>query len=318
MNSKWITMVIAIVFVALAVSIPTGYVLLAEDPDEVKDTLWDRGSSEAKAFLAGDDEIALTVNGHPITVAEFLRAREADTTGRARVENTFSRVVPDDDPSIENKHWVNDCLECFAEYMDDPTKPLPKSYVELFPALELYLTYSVDSVALAGLLMDYTVYAAGVEAGYTMTDEEVQEVVDKAQFYYDNQGKTVSVPDPRTGEPSEALVAVDHERSAFIQTMGENEYWTKYLPETERRNGIAAKWRDAKYAPLYSRSATQDEILQVTWDYHVKLISDATVEFTGAIDIDATPEQALQFLLDKAKADGIELSSTESLSVDTK
>ncbi len=243
------------------------------------------------------------VNGHPVTIDEFLWAREEDTIGRARAESTLDRVVPDDDPSLPTK--FKDCLECFHEHMDDPTKPLPESYVALFPALELYRTYSIDAVALAGILLDYTAYAAGVEAGYTMTVEEVQEAVDKIRFYYDNQGKTVPIEFASTGEFIDTFIPPDPEREAFIKTMGGEEYWTKYLPEKERRNGIAAKWRGSMYAPLYARSATEEEVNQVTWNTYIELIGDATVEFTGTIDIDATPEQSLQFLVDKARADGV-------------
>ena len=320
--------------VVLALGIPTGSCLPADEPNEIRDTLEERGLSE--------EEVALMVNGHPVTVDEFLRAREEDTTGRARVESTFGRVVPDDDPSLPTE--FKDCLECFAEHMDDPTKPLPESYVALFPALELYLTYpalelyltySIDAVALAGILLDYTAYAAGVEAGYTMTVEEVQEAVDKIRFYYDNQGKTVPIEFASTGEFIDTYIDPDPEREAFIKAIGGEEYWTKYLPDKERRDGIAAKWRGSMYAPLYARSATEEEVNQVTWNTYVELIRDATVEFTGTIDIDATPEQSLQlirdatveftgtididatpeqslqFLVDKARAEGYEISTAK-------
>ena len=287
--------------VVLALGIPTGSCLPADEPNEIRDTLEERGLSE--------EEVALMVNGHPVTVDEFLRAREEGTTGRARVESTFGRVVPDDDPSLPTE--FKDCLECFAEHMDDPTKPLPESYVALFPALELYLTYSIDAVALAGILLDYTAYAAGVEAGYTMTVEEVQEAVDKIRFYYDNQGKTVPIEFASTGEFIDTYIDPDPEREAFIKAIGGEEYWTKYLPDKERRDGIAAKWRGSMYAPLYARSATEEEVNQVTWNTYVELIRDATVEFTGTIDIDATPEQSLQFLVDKARAEGYEISTAK-------
>ena len=159
-------------------------------------------------------------------MAEFLEVRAEKSIGLERIEAILSRAVPDDDPAIENREWIEQCLNCYSRFFEDDSKKLPESFVALFrPAYEVSQSYDVDVLTLARLLMKYTAYDAAVEAGYGMTGAEVQAAVTKDQHYYSQRGLTVSETYHRTGEAYQLFIDPGPELLAYIEAVGETKYW---------------------------------------------------------------------------------------------
>ena len=297
------------VLVVLAVSIPTGYVLLANEADATADHYADRGAAMGEAFVEGSESVALRINGHSVTVAEFLEVRAEKSIGLERIEAILSRAVPDDDPDIENREWIEQCLNCYSRFFEDDSKKLPESFVALFrPAYEVSQSYDVDVLTLARLLMKYTAYDAAVEAGYGMTGAEVQAAVTKDQHYYSQRGLTVSETDHRTGEAYQLFIDPDPELLAYIEAVGETKYWNEIRPERKRVDGTVSKWLMARNTELREKGVPSVEGANL--QHYAELIKESALEITGELEIDATRDQALEFLVRKFRVDGYDISLT--------
>ena len=163
-------------------------------------------------------------------------------------------------------------------------------------------------LTLARLLMKYTAYDAAVEAGYGMTGAEVQAAVTKDQHYYSQRGLTVSETDHRTGEAYQLFIDPDPELLAYIEAVGETKYWNEIRPERKRVDGTVSKWLMARNTELREKGVPSVEGANL--QHYAELIKESALEITGELEIDATRDQALEFLVRKFRVDGYDISLT--------
>ena len=308
MNSKWITMVIAIVFVALVVSIPTGYVLLAEDPDEVKDTLWDRGSSEAKAFLAGDDVIALYVNDMPISTNVVNGYLASTTENIASVRSAFERALPRDEcPWFKPPPPGERVVVHNKSPLDGVSTVCEGDLVGLRPRHELWSEHGIEVVTLAGIIKYHAVLATAKEAGFTASEAEVIEAVSAKRSMYEMIAAE-HVALERDGRNKRDYAAGPQDMTlAYINEVGAEKYWSELAPEQIRRNIVIDNWKDSEALKqgidrqgLLSTGTpgyTAYQLLSLSIERETA--TNPRVEFTDEYTLDATLEEALAYLEDE-------------------
>ena len=258
-------------------------ILTADEPFDVNDYLWSKGESSGRALTSAKEGVALTINGHPVTVGQFLTARVETEEAKEFTESVLSRVVPDDDPSLKQASMI----------ILDMDSPLPEALVAPYRRNQILLeTHSIDAITLGTLIADYAPYVLGVEAGLTMTDAEVQAEVENQRISYKSwKDEQVTASDDEG--PIVTYVRGDPVTEAVIETVGD-EFWTKHYPEQVRRQGVATKWRKQSIhdgmpiveANKVLRKITKEAVLSVV------------VEITGEIEINATSEDAIAYYLD--------------------
>ena len=262
-----------------------------------------KGHQDPPVVLLGNEDVALTVNGHPITAEQFLVERKGWQHGVESTKSVLSRVVPDGDPSLSRSSF--DLL--------DPTATYPEGHVIHERIFEyLYERHSLDAIVLSFLIEEYAPYALGIDAGFTITDEEVQAEVDKRRERYElkmeyRRTQTLT-PDPETGELVSGSYR-DNEHEVGIEVYGDDYYWTIFYPEMVRRGEISAQWWKQHYHDGMS------EIDATRTYYEVKrwLVQEAMVEITGQVEINATVDEARAYYLDWEKKDAETICDPEVL-----
>lgn len=255
-----------------------------------------KGHQDPPVVLLGNEEVALTVNGHPITVEQFLEARKRWQHAVELNKSVLSRVVPDDDPSLKRS----------SHDLFDPTATYPEGLVIHERIFEyLYERHSLDAMVLSFLIEEYAPYALGIDAGFTITDEEVQAAVDRQRAQYERQKEYRRTenslpdpePDPETGELDYGGVYIDGTLEVDIEVLGDDYYWTTFYPEKVRREGISAQW----WKQHHPDGTSIDDMIWTNYEVKKRLVQDAVVEITGQVEINATVAEAKAYNLDYEK-----------------
>ena len=241
--------------------------------------LWPLREPRTNAFPSSDEGVALTIDGHPVSIIQFLAERAQTEKARVDTESILSRVVPDDDPSGTTDIWGGD-------------SPLFETAVESMGYGRwnlLFERHKIDAMVLSALIVEYAHYASGVEAGFTMSDEEVQAIVEQRKANYEFSGVRIADKTSRTSS-----FYIDTEAETHIQSLGAEYYWTTYYPEQERRAGIATKWLSSFITNDTPSEDASRRLVEITKE----AILSADVEITGEIKVGATVGEAIAFYLD--------------------
>lgn len=135
---------------------------------------------------------------------------------------------------------------------------------------EIEKKYGPSTIALANLILDYTMYAEALRIGITVSENEVQELIDIAKEAFSDEELTVpqSIKD-------------------FIERVGEENYWQMYLPEVYERF-------------IYGNKLFHKIIAENRNDispFQLSLVKEAEIEIiNGDLFEGVTIVQALEFL----------------------
>ncbi len=219
-------------------------------------------------------DVALRVNGHPVTRGEIAEREEQFTAYKAGTRERMDIA----DPSVKSS------LEELAR---------------------VQAKYSVDAVVIGGIVIEYAEYDAAIKAGFGASDDEVAEVVSTMrgqheqvlqmveEYGIDEFGDSIDVAG--IGE----LGSV----SEYIEAMGEDRYWDEILPAEIRRNAAVAKWRDAAYLELAAAQegygeggVKREEWARIRRTVALSALAEVEVEVVdGAMFDEATVEEALGY-----------------------
>ena len=257
-----------------------------------------KGHQDPPVVLLGNEEVALTVNGHPITVEQFLEARKWFQHLVEYNKSVLSRVVPDGDPSLNRSSFSP--FDPTATYTEGNLIVIVERIFEY-----LFERHSLDAIILSFLIEEYAPYALGIDAGFTIADEEVQAEVDKRREQYELQKEYRRTenslpdpePDPETGELVYRGYYIDHSHKAEIEVYGEDYYWTTLYPEIVRRDGINAMW----WKQHFHDGMSEVDITRTVYEVRRWLVQEAVVEITGQVEINATVDEARACYLDREK-----------------
>ena len=244
-----------------------------------------QGQHFADVRQAASTGVAFTVNGQPVPANRFLELRAQNQQIKKDTESVLARVVPNDDPSLRySSHDVRDQEATIPDKMAFNWKTNKT----------LYDNHKIDAIVLTVLIHEYGAYALAVEAGHTMSQDEIDQEVAKYKAAYELQkehgGTQILQPHPTTGEMVKTYIAKGVEWLAYVDVLG-NKYWDELLPEQVRREGIAAKWRLAAIEGIDD----PEEATRIIQDLSKNALHELEIEFTGNIDIDATLDDAIKY-----------------------
>ncbi len=280
------------VIVALG-AVLSAVVLVADDPFDFKATWELRGRTLANAYTSSTDNegVALTIDGHPVSVVKFLEVRARMETDKENIASVIGRVVPDDDPSLQESSWL--IWDEDATYPEEVVRLVGFRY-----HYDLYERHSTDARALSALMVEYAPYVLGVKAGFTMSDEEIQAGVEEYRTNYNyqeqNAGVAHEILDPETGEVNGTFRQDgDYVMLGYIDSLGDK-FWTTQLPDHVEREGIATKWRMTYLGDSESLNEANRTLVEIT----KQAVLSVDVEITGEVEIDATVNEAIEYYLD--------------------
>ena len=190
------------------------------------------------ACAADAPDVALRVNGHPVTRGEIADAKDRFTAGMDAMKEQIDIADPSVKPSLEELARVQ-------------------------------AKYSVDAAVIGGIVIEYAEYDAAIKAGFGASDDEVAEVVSTMRGQHEQVLQMIEEYgiDESTGcinmagmDESDGCIDVAgigqlDSVAEYTEAMGEDRYWDEILPAEIRRNVAVGKWRDAAYLEL---AAAQD------------------------------------------------------------
>ena len=273
-----------------------GAVLLADDPPTGAAFLAARGEEVALARISGSEEVALYINQFPVSVAEVLETRAEMETSVDAWASAIDRMVPNNHSSLDEASETGT-----TDFFNNQTSPVPEMVVaHRQPWLELWQEHGPDTMALANLMDRYAFLSAATEAGYAVTDEEIEEMVAaRRQAVESAEAQPPTVTEtPEEFEHDEFVTIFvvektrDHKLDGYIATVGENTYWDTILPEKMRHDTTMNKWRSEETQGAQSH----EEWLAAVEDLHESAREGLLVEFTDAFPLDTTLEQVEEFL----------------------
>ena len=259
-----------------------------------------KGHQDPPVVLLGNEEVALTVNGHPITVEQFLLERKWWQHEVESTKSVLSRVVPDGEPSLHRRPY--DPFGPTATYREGDAIVI---FARIFEYL--YERHSLDAIVLNYLIEEYAPYALGINAGFTITDEEVQVEVSKHMEWYELKMENRRIetltpnpettPDPEPGEVYLGTSYVDFGHEDGVEVYGYDYYWTTRYPEQVRRAGIFWQW----WSQHFHDGMSELDVTRTAYEVERWLVQEAVVEITGQVEINATVEEAVAYYLDREK-----------------
>lgn len=226
---------------------------------------------------AGDaPDVALHVNGHPVTYGEIAKAKER-----------------------------------FAENRDDMKRQidhLDTAYPDFKPWLEeiarIQEKYGVDIVAIGGIVKEYAMYDAAIKAGFSASDDDVAVAVSTMRSQHEQFSRLIQ--ESGIDESDGCIKASDIDEFAgsdeciemealgigelgsvaeYIGMMGDDEYWDEVLPAVIRRNSAVAKWKEAAQWELASAregygegGVKREEWARIRREVELSALADVDVE----------------------------------------
>ena len=223
----------------------------------------------AVARNKGSDDVAIWVNGYPITDADV---REAQAYRRNRLEDLrqqAARIVPADEPQPSSL-----VAEGYSKYTDGIS---PISVHESGPIAELFALankYGVDKTALAKILFEYATLTTAMAEGFGISDEEL------ARHLEEWRTQAPLFPHSYFSE------------AEYRKGVGEKAYWDELMPARLFSYHTLQAWREHHLGKItdheeYSRMRAALETMAYT---------TADVEFTEHYKLDATVEDAIAFM----------------------
>lgn len=246
------------------------------DQDEpISKELYERakGAARAAGYLTGTEDVALRINGYPITTANVQELRAWWPTRLANMQVSH----PLDDPY----NW-----RLPLDELNEPERPtlwkfgnvMPLSRRAEKPSYEAEVTYleqyGVDVAVLAELIETYADFAIALWAGFGLNDEEAEQFVTNLRFQIEHY------PDRYPGERE------------FIRWVGEKHYWKVIAPDRVLRHEVVDEWREQhRWAGrlFYALHEIDDSALAY-------ILDNTSVEFTEHYDLQASVKQAMEYL----------------------
>ena len=245
----------------------------------------------------GDDpDVALRVNGHPVTYGEIADAKERFTENRDDMERQIDHL---DTAYPDFKPW----LEEIARVQEK---------------------YGADIVAIGGIVKEYAMYDAAIKAGFSASDDEVVQAVSTMRSQHEQFSNLIqeSGIDESDGcikasdidEFADSDECIDIEAlgigeigsvAEYMEVMGDDKYWNETLPAVIRRNSAVAKWKEAAQWELASAQegygeggVKREEWARIQREVELSALADVNVE---AVDETVFDEGMVQDALEYSR-----------------
>lgn len=229
------------------------------------------------AACAGDaPDVALRVNGHPVTYGEIADVKERFKENRDDIRRQIDHL---DTAYPDFKPW----LEEIARGQEK---------------------YGVDAVAIGGIVKEYAMYDAAIKAGFSASDDEVAMAVSTMQSQHEQFSKLIQ--ESGIDDSDGCIKASDIDEFAgsdecidievvgigeigsvaeYIDMMGNDEYWDEVLPAVIRRNSAVGKWKEAAQLELASAQeghgeggVKREEWARIRREVELSALADVNVE----------------------------------------
>ena len=141
-------------------------------------------------------DVALRVNGHPVTRGEIADAKAQFTAGMDAMREQIDAA----DPSV--KPWLEELARGQAKY-------------------------SVDATVIGGIVIEYAEYDAAIKAGFSASDDEVAEVVSVMRGQHEQVLEMIEEYGIDEFGDSIDVAGIGELGSVaeYIEAMGEDRYW---------------------------------------------------------------------------------------------
>ena len=262
---RWLLLLAGLALIAAAVIVFAAVTVFNIDPEDIRRL---QGSAIGKAHKTASKDVVVRVNGYPITEADILQARDQAAISLSIMKDYELNVMPED------------VRESGPRYF------------------ELVERHGTDAVALGGLIATSAYLSAAVDAGHSISDDDVAKGMEEYRRLLKKvaQGEPVEVRHDPGKTPTTAVIEPDgefEELFAYIDAVGEDKYWTEILPAEFWRESTVASWRSAAARDI----ADPRPIVTVLYSLKRAAIADIDVKVVnGAFDLRTTPEKALAAL----------------------
>ena len=245
----------------------------------------------AQGCAVDDPDVALRVNGYPVTYGEIADAKERFTTYRADMRGQIDAADPSVKPQLEGLAKVHE-------------------------------KYSVDAVVIGGIVKEYAMYDAAIKAGFSASDDEVAQAVSTMRSQHEQFSKLIQ--ESGIDESDGCIKASDIDEFAdpdecidiealgigelgsvaeYIDMMGNDEYWDEVLPAEIRRNWAVAKWKEAAEWEMASAQegygeggVKREEWARIRREVELSALDDVNVEVVDETMFDeGTIRDALEY-----------------------
>ena len=237
------------------------------------------GGALAVGYNKGSSNVALRVNGYPITTAEVSAEKEGAVASIENMRDAVSRIEREGVPHVNTPRGD-------YYYGTDGVSTIPADLGEIVAhQLAVAEKYGPDTMALAHIVTSNMALAHAIEAGHSITDAEVETHVEE---YREHLRKSLEPDDP----DDNTTYGRDYRMEEYMKGVGEETFWNDILPERMFRTYTMIPWRLEQLAGPYS---TNDERRQASDALYEYLISSVKVEFTEHYDLDASLEDVLAY-----------------------
>ena len=274
-------LLIGITVAAVSVFAATALVIVQASTEKTdQEQYFQHGVNIAEARLAGSTEVLAYINGHPLTVAEFLETRARVAKNLEYMRTSISRAVPDDEYSPDD----SENGETTRHNLSNETLPetlVSGYFTDLFELIDMY---GVDTVAFASRIEHYSALSEAIAANYTASDSELAAKEREYRAYLFE-----------FGESSEYAKDLTAEDKGYIVTVGEDVFWTEILPKRHEQEIKIVKWRAAA---TEGQNLEYKEHVNAVKALDQKAVAAANIEVSEASRLNTTIEEALDYLSD--------------------
>ena len=297
-SRKWIVAPIALLGFAISVYIFFSVTLGADEGFTRKMGLELEGGQIAQGWLAGSDEIALYVNGYPVSLSELMEQHAIASNSISTWRSAYDRRVPSDHASIQGKNLVD------GAFYDGESPVLEAEVQNIKPLLDIWERYGADTMALGAVIINYAHLTAAIDGGFSLTDEEVQAIVAQRREYHENTvdgSEQMLITDPNTGQQSVGtkITMRDYRTDGYIEAVGSDEYWNEIMPRKVFAEETAVRWRAHAGGGVTYFLDQQEINLRI----HEEAETNVVVELTDNFKLDTTLEEAFAFMEENRQYD---------------
>ena len=271
-----------ILLIAMGLALVGALAAVAIASRQALDTNHAQGTAFGKARVSADDDVALRVNGYPITNAELVESRLRYYRNLESMRSAAARAVPADqwDYTAANADFASNAPHSpIHEYM------ITDGFTAYISALE---KYGGDVVGLAALIADYAEFSAAIDAGHSASEAEVAEYVNMTRNAISRQ--------PASAASEWGMLP---EMQGYIDAVGENRFWSEIYPDRLARDITIGKWHQAAISEynggkdIALHAKTADKILH---ELTLSALDNADIEIVDAEKARANPDEALAYL----------------------
>ena len=271
-----------ILFIAMGLALAAVLAAVAIASRQALDTNHAQGTAFGKARVSADDDVALRVNGYPITNVELVESRLRYYRNLESMRSAAARTVPADqwdDTAADANFASNDPRSPIHEHM------ITDGFTAYIGALE---KHGGDVVGLAALIADYAEFSAAIDAGHSASEAEVAEYVEMTRDALNRQSASAA-----------SEWGILPEMQGYIDAVGENRFWAEIYPDQLARDIAIGKWRQAAISEynggedIALHAKTADKILH---ELTLSALDNADIEIVDAEKARANSDEALAYL----------------------